>query len=165
MPEPHPNALAIQRFYASFARVDVEAMADLYADDVRFDDPVFSLQGKDAVMAMWRMLCANITARGGADWSLAADGIRADDRHGEAHWAPTYRFSATGRLVHNRIAASFVFENGRVVRHLDHFDFWRWSRQALGTPGWLLGWSGLLRRKVQGQALARLLHYRERHGC
>jgi hypothetical protein len=161
----HPNASAIQRFYAAFARVDVDAMAELYADAVRFDDPAFSLQGKDAVMAMWRMLCANITARGGADWSLQASGIDADDRHGRAHWEPIYRFGATGRMVHNVIDAHFVFENGKVVRHLDHFDFWRWSRQALGAPGLLLGWSGALRRKVQGQAAARLQQYRERHGC
>lgn len=165
MTDAHPNAEAIQRFYAAFERLDAEAMADLYADDVRFDDPVFSLRGKAEVMAMWRMLCASVKTQGREDWALSVSGIAADDRHGQAHWRPSYRFSATGRTVHNRIDASFVFEQGRVVRHLDHFDVWRWSRQALGMPGWLLGWSGWLRRKIQGQALGRLQQYRDRHGC
>ena len=29
---------------------------------------------------------------------------------------------------------------------------WAWSRQALGPAGWLMGWSGMLKRKVQRQA-------------
>jgi hypothetical protein len=35
-------------------------------------------------------------------------------------------------------------------------DFWPWSRQALGAPGLLLGWTPLLRAKVQRQAGANL---------
>jgi hypothetical protein len=34
--------------------------------------------------------------------------------------------------------------------------FWQWSRQALGTPGLVLGWTPLLRRKVGSQARAGL---------
>jgi hypothetical protein len=48
-----------------------------------------------------------------------------------------------------------------VVVHEDHFDFWRWSRQALGPVGLLLAWTGWLRRKVQAQARKGLDRYLE----
>lgn len=158
----HENARRIEAFYAAFAALDTKGMAALYAPDVRFEDPVFGLAGRDAVMAMWSMLCEAVEAKGRDVWSLEASAIRADAHEGSAHWEAHYRFSATGRLVHNRIDATFVFRDGLVVRHIDQFDVWRWSRQALGTPGLLLGWSGVLRRKLREQARARLAAWRPR---
>lgn len=158
----HENARRIEAFYAAFAALDTEGMAALYAPDVRFEDPAFALEGRDAVMAMWAMLCETVTSTGRDVWSLDASAIRADAHEGSAHWEARYRFSATGRLVHNRIDATFVFRNGLVVRHIDQFDVWRWSRQALGAPGLLLGWSGFLRRKVREQAAARLAAWQAR---
>jgi len=153
----HPNAETIKRFYAAFAELDPEAMAACYADDVRFDDEVFSLRGKAQVMGMWRMLCEATRAKGQDVWRLEASGIEADARTGQAHWDAHYRFSATGRLVLNRIDAAFSFNpDGLIVTHRDRFDFWAWSRQALGAPGWLLGWTPLLRNKVRQQAAANL---------
>ena len=153
----HPNAETIKRFYAAFAELDPEAMAACYADDVRFDDEVFSLRGKAQVMGMWRMLCEATRAKGQDVWRLDTSGIEADARTGQAHWDAHYRFSATGRLVLNRIDAAFSFHpDGLIVTHRDRFDFWAWSRQALGAPGWLLGWTPLLRHKVRQQAAANL---------
>jgi len=137
-------------------------MAALYAPDARFEDPVFALDGREAVMAMWSMLCETVKAKSRDVWSLDASAIRADAHEGRAHWEARYRFSATGRLVHNRIDATFVFRDGLVVRHVDQFDVWRWSRQALGAPGLLLGWSGPLRRKLREQAGARLAAWQAR---
>jgi hypothetical protein len=86
--------------------------------------------------------------------------VLADAGSGRAHWDAHYRFSATGRLVDNSIDARFEFNPaGQIVRHQDRFDFWRWSRQALGTPGWLLGWTPLLRNKVRRQAGANLQRF------
>ena len=51
----HPNADTITKFYAAFAQLDPEGMAACYADDVCFDDEVFSLRGKAQVMGMWRI--------------------------------------------------------------------------------------------------------------
>ena len=83
--------------------------------------------------------------------------LDADARGGKAHWEADYRFSATGRMVHNVIDGVFEFsEHGLITRHRDRFDFWAWSRQALGTPGWLLGWTPFLRQKVRAQAAANL---------
>jgi hypothetical protein len=60
-------------------------------------------------------------------------------------------------MVHNRIDARFEFDAaGLISRHVDRFNFWRWSRQALGLKGWLLGWTSLVRDKVRAQAAKNL---------
>jgi ketosteroid isomerase-like protein len=142
----HANAALLERFYGAFSRRDGAAMAACYHPQAHFTDEVFDLRGPQ-VGAMWRMLCER-----GADLRVQASGIEADDRRGSAHWEAWYSFSATGRPVHNVIDASFEFQDGLILRHVDRFGFWRWSRQALGTPGLLLGWSGLLRKKVRATA-------------
>jgi limonene-1,2-epoxide hydrolase len=152
----HANAELLTRFYTAFAALDADTMAACYAPEARFQDEVFHLNGREEVTGMWRMLCAATRAKGMDAWSLQFRDIDADDRSGRAHWEPRYRFSATGRRVHNIIDGVFEFRDGRILAHRDRFDFWRWSRQALGPAGWLLGWSPLLRRKVQAQAMRNL---------
>lgn len=151
----HANEELIQKFYSSFQKLDAESMAACYADDVEFSDPVFpQLQGKQA-SDMWRMLSARAQ-----DFSLVFDGIQADDKTGRAHWIATYTFSQTQRRVVNEIHASFEFKDGKILRHRDHFDLWKWSRQALGFKGLLLGWTPQLRLAVQAQAARGLALFR-----
>ena len=146
--------VAVERFYAAFARLDGAAMQACYAPDATFDDEVFSLKGQARIGGMWRMLCD--TAKGMAQWKLVVSDITAHSVHWEAH----YQFSASGRLVHNKIDAAFTFDgNGLITTQRDHFDFWAWSRQALGAPGLLLGWSSFLRNKVRAQAAAKLQRF------
>lgn len=143
----HPNAALIQSFYEAFQRCDGATMAAAYHPDASFSDPVFpDLKGPE-VGGMWKML----TGRA-ADLKVEFSGIEADDQGGKAHWEAWYTFSATGRKVHNVIDATFTFRDGRILTHVDVFDFWRWSRQALGTPGLLLGWSPVVKNKVRDQA-------------
>lgn len=153
----HPNAQTLHRFYAAFATLDPDTMAACYAPDAQFDDEAFSLHGRDAVAGMWRMLCTATCTKGLDVWKLEASGISADANSGQAHWEAWYRFSATGRLVHNVIDGRFEFNaEGLITRHRDRFSFWAWSRQALGTPGLMLGWSGFLRNKVRATAASNL---------
>ena len=154
----HPNAALIDRFYAALAHKDWAAMAACYHPEVHFSDEAFDLHGADAGL-MWRMLCTR-----GKDMTLEYNGIEADDSTGRAHWEARYTFSATGRKVHNVIDANFTLRDGLIVRHVDRFDFWRWSRQALGAPGWLLGWSGLLQRKVRDNAAKGLSDFKAKLG-
>jgi limonene-1,2-epoxide hydrolase len=156
------NARTIENFYNAFARLDSDAMAPCYADDVAFDDEVFSLRGKREVMGMWRMLCVATKDKGADVWRLRFGNVQADGATGRAHWDAHYRFSATGRLVDNSIDAQFEFApDGRIVRHRDSFDFWRWSRQALGAPGLLLGWTPMLRGKIRERAGGNLRQFLE----
>ena len=146
----------IETLYAAFARLDSDAMAACYAENARFDDAAFSLAGRREIGGMWRMLCEAVQAKGREVWKLEVSAITDNS----AHWEPQYRFSATGRMVHNIIDAQFEFDSaGLIVRHQDTFDFWRWSRQALGAPGMLLGWTPFLRGKVRAQAGASLAKF------
>lgn len=150
-----PHRAAIERFYADFARLDGAAMQAAYAPDAHFEDEVFTLDGAPQIGAMWQMLCDATKARPDslAHWKLE---VRDITDH-SAHWDAHYLFSATGRQVLNRIDAEFEFDSsGLISRHCDRFDFWAWSRQALGAPGWLLGWSAILRDKVRRQAASNL---------
>lgn len=158
----HPNAQLLQRFYTAFSALDAAAMQACYAPDARFDDEAFSLQGAAQIGAMWRMLCEATKARGMDTWRLEFSGLQADAQSGRAHWEAHYRFGPAGRRVHNVIDGEFRFENGLIVAHRDRFDFWRWARQALGAPGWLLGWSPMLRRKVRATAAANLARFQAR---
>ncbi|MEE4102888.1 nuclear transport factor 2 family protein [Pseudomonas viridiflava] len=141
------NSALITRFYEAFAQLDAEAMSACYTEDVLFSDPVFGeLRGSQAG-DMWRMLTSRAK-----DFSVVFDQVRADDRSGSAHWVATYLFSQTGRTVVNDIQARFVFRDGLICEHHDHFDLWRWSRQALGAKGLLLGWTPMVQNAVRGQA-------------
>ena len=147
----HANAALVHRFYQAFGARDADAMCACYAPDVVFEDPAFGeLHGAEAC-GMWRMLCSRAK-----DLRVEASDIVADDTRGSAHWEAVYTFTQTGRRVHNRIDARFEFRDGLIAVHRDRFDFWAWSRQALGAPGLLLGWTSLLRGKVRAQARAGL---------
>jgi ketosteroid isomerase-like protein len=152
---PHPNAVLIERFYRALGRRDAEAMIACYARDATFSDPVFRDLDAEGVAAMWRMLCAR-----GKDLAVVVSGVEADHAAGRAHWVARYTYSPTGRQVENRIDALFAFREGRIVRHVDRFDLWRWLRQALGAKGLLLGWLPPVQSAVRAQAGKALADWR-----
>ena len=155
----HPNAQLLTDFYAAFARRDGDAMARAYHPDAEFSDPAFPGLRGARVTSMWRMLCER-----GKDLKIEFRDIQADDRSGRAHWEAYYTFSTTGRKVHNIIDGEFEFRDGKILRHRDRFDFHRWSRQALGTMGLLLGWTPFLKNKVQRTARGQLEKFMRERG-
>ncbi len=161
MTQPN-NAALIERFYEAFAVFDSDTMQACYAEDAKFEDPVFNLHGREQIGAMWRMLCETIRDKSRDAWRLDTSRIVSEGNSGRAHWEPHYRFSATGRLVHNVVDATFTFRDGLIATHRDAFNFWRWSRQALGPVGALLGWSPMLRSKVRAQAASNLAAFAAR---
>ncbi len=146
----------IEHFYTCFARADAEGMAACYADDVVFEDPAFGILKGETASNMWRMLV-------NPGLKLTFNEVWAQGNKGGAHWEAAYTFSKTGRKVLNKIDASFEFSNGRISKHTDHFDFWKWAGQALGTPGKLLGWTPFLKNKVRMQALERLQQFERKN--
>ncbi len=152
----HANAELLKKFYTAFANLDADIMASCYHENAVFNDPAFSLRGKKEVVGMWTMLCTTVKEKGRDVWKLEFSGVEADDLRGKAHWEPHYRFSATGRMVHNIVDGVFKFKDGLIISHHDYFDFWRWSKQALGAPGIILGWSRFLKKKVRTQAAVNL---------
>lgn len=152
----NPNEQLIEIFYLSFQKLDAIGMVDCYHANVEFSDPVFGKLNAAEAAGMWRMLCA--TAK---NFELAFSEVAADGRKGKAHWEAQYDFSATGRRVHNKIDAMFEFQDGKIIRHTDSFDFWKWSAQALGAKGSLLGWTPLVKNKVRSQAREKLAKFME----
>lgn len=140
------NKDLITSFYYAFSKKDFEKMGSIYHEEATFKDPAFELKGKE-IAAMWHMLCER-----GRDLEITFDGVKEDGDYVYAHWEAIYTFSATKRKVHNKIDARFKFEGEKVIEHIDTFSFWRWSSQALGAPGIVLGWTPLIRKRVREQA-------------
>jgi ketosteroid isomerase-like protein len=141
------NDELIQRFYSAFARRDGAAMAECYAANAQFSDPVFiNLRGQEPG-AMWRML----TGRA-ADLEVKLVEHHTDGDRGSARWLADYTFSATGRSVHNDVRAEFRFEQGLICEHRDSFSLYAWSRQAIGPVGLMLGWTPILQSRLRRTA-------------
>ena len=148
MPE---NEQLISEFYTAFQNGDFETMQSMYADNARFNDPVFQNLDAEQTKAMWEMLIKR-----GRDLEIKFENIKADKYNGSADWQATYTFSKTGKKIVNKIRAEFVFENGKIVQHVDDFYFYRWSKQAFGFTGTLIGWTPFFRHKVRSMAMRSL---------
>ncbi len=143
----HANAETITKFYTAFQKLDWETMQSCYHENIVFNDPVFrDLQGWKAG-AMWRMLCERAQ-----DFSLEFRDVQADDTSGSAYWEPTYTFGKTGNTIVNKIDARFEFQDGKIVKHTDYFNMYRWARMALGVPGIFTGWLPPVQKKIRDEA-------------
>lgn len=148
------NEQLITSFYEAFQRKDYATMQVCYADRAVFSDEIFQNLDVAQTRAMWEMLI-----RRGKDLGLTFSNVEATATTGSAEWTAVYTFSQTKRRVTNHVKASFAFENGKITRHIDQFDFYTWSKQALGVSGLLLGWTGFMRDKVRQTARQSLLAY------
>ena len=145
----------IKKFYTAFAAHDHVGMAECYHDDIVFQDPAFGrLEGVRAAK-MWEMLLSNKDA----NLKITFSNVKAKGNMGSADWRAEYLYGPKKRKVINKIHADFVFKAGKIVGHTDSFDLWRWSRQALGPVGYIMGWTPYLRSKVQRMANGRLDTY------
>lgn len=153
----HPNEELINKFYTAFQNKDGATMAASYAPDATFSDPAFKdLKGSEPG-AMWNMLLERSSGL-----TIRFSNIKADDSKGSASWEADYNFSKTGRLVQNKISASFTFENGKIKTHVDSFNLWKWLGMALGFKGYLTGWIPPIRNKVSTEAMTGLKLYMKR---
>lgn len=152
---PVSGSEIIVKFYESFARSDAEGMISCYHDDIEFTDPAFgTLKSADA-RNMWRMLIEN----GKGNIKIDYKNVTAGTKRGAADWIAEYVFSKTGRKVVNKVHAEFEFQDGKIIRHVDDFNMWKWSQQALGITGLLLGWTPFLKNKIRQNAVSALRKY------
>jgi uncharacterized protein len=153
------NEALISKFYTAFQQKDFGTMQSCYSPDAVFSDPVFGLLQGVQVGAMWEMLC-----RQAKDFSLRFDNIELlDEEYATCSWTATYSFSKTGRQVINRVKAYMRIQDGRITEHTDKFNLWKWSRQALGIPGWLMGWSHFMKTRIRLNALRSLEKFMDRN--
>ncbi|MBX2971716.1 MAG: nuclear transport factor 2 family protein [Flavobacteriales bacterium] len=143
--------MVLERFYSAFAQRDWSAMGACYHEEARFSDPVFPGLDAKGARAMWRMLLTS-----GTDLRITYKILEENATGGKVRWEAWYTFSRTGRPVHNIITSTFSLKDGLILVQQDRFNLWKWSRQALGTTGLLLGWSPIVRGKVRSAAAAGL---------
>lgn len=132
-------------------------MQACYHPNATFEDPAFGKLNAAQAKAMWQMLISSAKRL-----DVTFSGIEADDTQGRCHWEADYDFSRTGRKVHNVIEAKFKFKDGLILEHQDSFDVWRWSGQALGLSGKLLGWSPLIKNKIRQAATQNLAKFMQK---
>ncbi|WP_206107889.1 nuclear transport factor 2 family protein [Paludisphaera rhizosphaerae] len=136
----HPNVQLIERLYSALCDGNPDAAALCYAHDAHFQDIAFSLDGRESIRQMWRLVSSRKV-------QVTFDSLTADDRQGAGHWVADYTFSDTGRPVVNDIRSRFAFREGLIVDHRDECDAWSWANQAYPFPkNLLVGLIGPLRR-------------------
>lgn len=144
----------IYKFYSAFQQLDAPTMMSCYHEEAYFRDPVFVLRSKNEIEAMWTMLCEKAQ-----EFELHFDEVTANEHSGSVVWEAAYLFTQTNRKVVNTIEARFSFRDGLIIEHVDSFNFWKWSKQALGMPGHVLGWSNFLKKKVQKEARKNMIRF------
>ncbi|SFW68645.1 nuclear transport factor 2 family protein [Cellulophaga fucicola] len=141
------NQELIEKFYTSFSNADADGMISCYHDDIVFTDPAFGTLQGDKAKAMWKMLLS----RSNAESTITFTDTEATENKGSAKWQAKYAYGPKKRNVVNNVTASFSFLDGKIITHTDNFNLWNWSKQALGTSGYLLGWSSFLKSKIQSK--------------
>jgi len=132
-------------------------MNNCYAEDIVFFDPVFGLLNGEQVRAMWRMLCKNAK-----DLKISYGNItELDEEYYTCDWVAEYTFSKTGRKVVNKIRAHMKLHDGKIIEHSDAFSLHKWSKQAMGFSGWLLGWNKFYQKKITNSAHRNLVRFME----
>lgn len=134
----------ITKFYSAFQQLDAIKMTSLYHKDIVFEDPAFGILKGEQAKAMWHMLCESQKDK---NFKIEATNIT----NNSANWEAFYVFSKTGRNVHNKIAATFEFKDGLIIKHTDNFSLHNWAKQAIGFKGWLLGCTNFFKKKLQSQ--------------
>ena len=148
----------IHKLYTSFQIKDWKSMQSCYHEKATFTDPVFQNLTAKEVKAMWHMLSG-----AAQDLKVLFGEVNASGNTGSCQWQAWYKFSMTGKNVHNIIEARFEFKDEKIFRHTDQFHLWRWSRMALGVPGILLGWSPLIRNRIRKTARKGLAKFMSEH--
>lgn len=149
------NEQLLQRFYTSFSKRNAIQMLECYHKNIVFEDPAFGKLEGERACKMWEMLLSNAKS----NTKISFSNIKSNEENGYADWRAEYVFEK--RKVINIIHAEFVFRDSKIIKHIDSFDLWNWSKQALGLPGYLLGWSSFMKNKIRSNTNHKLNRYIE----
>ncbi len=154
------SKITFEKFYKAFQSHDASTMAECYHKEVIFNDPAFRNLRHEEVCAMWEMLIK----RSEGNLTIDYHSVVGNTELVQGIWEAKYNFSKTENEVHNIIHSTMEFKDGLIIKHTDEFNFWRWSKMALGTTGLLLGWTPFLKSKVQKMARKSLDDYMKKKG-
>lgn len=149
------NKNIITNFYTAFSKGNSNEMIQCYHNDVVFEDPAFGTLKNGKPAKMWEMLMT----RKKESTTVVFSNIEANETTGKANWTATYEYGPKNRKVINNVSASFKFKDGKIIEHIDSFNLWNWTKQALGISGTLLGWSSFMKNKIQKTTNTQLTDY------
>lgn len=153
------NKKIITEFYEAFKNHDSDKMISLYHDEIEFEDLAFGTLKGIRAKAMWKMLME----KGKDTLKVSFDNVKTNDDFGSAEWKADYIFSTTNKFVHNEVKAHFEFKDGKIFRHKDNFDLWKWSSQALGFLGTTIGFTGFFKSKFNEESNKLLTQYMDKN--
>ncbi len=139
------NYQLLLTFFTAFAKKDLDAMLDCYHKNVVYDDVSFGKQQQEKAKAVWRFLIKNV----GEKAVITFSNIQTSATSGQANGTITYYFGK--RKITNEITATFHFQDGKIIYHKDEYNLWKWSQQAFGFVGYLIGWSLAFRWLIRWQ--------------
>lgn len=139
------NYQILLTFFTAFAKKDLNTMLDCYHKNVIYDDVGFGQQKGEKAKAVWRFLIQNV----GENAVISFSDIQTFNNTGYANWTTTYPFGK--RIITNNIKATFHFKDGKIIFHKDEYSLWKWSQQAFGIIGYLIGWSPIFRWLIRWQ--------------
>lgn len=150
------NYQLIDRFYTALASRDIDTMLSCYHENVIYNDVGFGIQKGENAGTVWRFLIEN----GDKNAIINVSDIQISETKGQAIWTAKYTFGQ--RKIKNKITANFQFKNGKIIYHKDDYDLWKWSQQAFGLVGYLIGWSPLFRWLIRWQMQRLLSNYKSK---
>jgi len=150
------NTELIEAFFTAFAKGNAEEMITCYHKDVTFQDPAFGTLKGDRAKQMWQMLLSQKSAAPVVSFS---DVISLGDNMVGAKWRAKYFYGPKKRKVINHVKAVFTIKDVKIHKHTDSFNLWKWSRQAIGPVGLAIGWTPMMKAKIQSIANGKLDSY------
>lgn len=138
----------LQKFSQHLSNLDADALVQLYHNDVIFEDPAFGRIKGERVKDMWRLLLGRKVE---TKLEINVIDVQSDGLTGTASWEAKYLFNVTGRKVHNKITSTFELMDGLIIKQDDKFDLYKWSKQAMGMTGTIVGWTKFFQHNLQGK--------------
>ena len=136
------NKEILTKFYTSFSEGNSAGMISCYHENVVFDDPAFGKLKGERAIAMWQML---LSKKVESELNISFKIMNEN----QVEWIANYKYGPKKAPITNKVIGTFEFKDGLILKHSDNFSMWKWSQQALGLSGYLLGWSSLVKNKVQ----------------
>lgn len=122
-------------FYAAFSKGDKAAMAQAYAPNAKFHDPLFgNLDGSKEIMTMWN----KVLSAANPDTSKVVPQVQPNPtRNADGSWTVKVHWDASYDVgkhyenhVENHSDTTLTIKDGKIFSQRDDWDLHNWARQA-----------------------------------
>jgi limonene-1,2-epoxide hydrolase len=130
----------VNDFYGALGKRDFKTMAQSYAPNVKFHDPLFgTLHGTKATMDMWKTSLSGIDPKTfKAEHTVQPNPTRNPDGsyNVKVHWDAHYDVGLLRKHhVENHADSTFVVKDGKITSQRDDWSLNDWTKQAFPGVG------------------------------